>query len=111
MSGQLDRHSYHGRLTGDNIDGVADRLRATLLGRPFILVRSSPSSNDGTPRSRSSSSATRAGAWSSAAAASFCFAAREGSRIAFEGHVFTISEYSPSGHLHHWVFAPEGSGE
>ncbi|SEU46338.1 hypothetical protein [Nonomuraea wenchangensis] len=104
MSGRLDWHSYHGRLTGDNIDGVADRLRATLDGRRFILVRSSPSSNDGTPQ------VTTGCVLNSPIQVVVLgdFIAGEGSRVAFEGHAFTISERSPSGHLHHYVFAPEG---
>ncbi|MEV1003323.1 hypothetical protein [Nonomuraea sp. NPDC050202] len=118
----LDSHSYHGHLSGDNIDGVADRLRTALSGRAFTLVRSSPSSDDGRPQVTTGCVLTspiqvvvladaNRGLEFSGGGWSFCFAAGEGPRIAFEGHVFTISEHSPSGHLHHWVFAPEGGSE
>ncbi|TYB71161.1 hypothetical protein FXF51_01625 [Nonomuraea sp. PA05] len=116
----LDSHSHHGHLTAENIHGVADRLRATLGDQPFVLVRTSPTFDNGIPHVTVGCTLTSpievvtfgdaslglefsGGGWS------FSFAA--GTQFAFEGPVLTISENSPSRHLNHFVFAPEGGGE
>ncbi|MEV4079176.1 hypothetical protein AB0J43_02635 [Nonomuraea fuscirosea] len=131
----IDYHSHHGFLTLQSIDEVAERLRATLASRSFVLVQCSPDSDGGRPNVVTGCTLNHpitvnpyghtarsldfsAGGWS------LCFATcaddhqeaalaaeQDQVRFGFDGHVFWISEHSPSGHLHHWVFASEGGGE
>ncbi|MEU6721640.1 hypothetical protein ABZ897_60265 [Nonomuraea sp. NPDC046802] len=116
MSG-LDSHSYDGHLTEENINGVADRLRATLGDRPFVFVRSSPTTDHGRPRVQVGCALTspievvpfadaRRGLVLSCGGSSFAFPPE--TPIAFEGPVFTISDPLLSRYLHHYVFIPEG---
>jgi hypothetical protein len=131
----LTRHAYHGYLTVENVEAVADRLRKTLGDGPFIAVQASPYANDGIPtvhtgcrlsaaiEARTFESGGQAlcfgdGHWSyvfDASARNQAHAAeideQDRTRIAFNGYVFTVTSWSPARLQYHYVFAPEVGGE
>jgi hypothetical protein len=127
----LTRHAYHGFLTEENIEAVAERFRRALGDRLFVTVQASPNRNDGIPKVSSGCHLTApievrkfddgskalcfsVPDWSHMFVASardqdhaYGMDVEDRTRIAFDGHTFTVSLRSVVG-LDHYVFAPEG---